>query len=128
MCLARTFVADVMSFLWHNLKQNLRQTCKTRNAISIDVHLRIQKTAFGIGEVGRPECHLGMVPWHCRCTMTKLHAIFPPRHTIMFLSIHIPQTTLACGGSYFVGREVESSVGVRAWWTLGLGLGLRAEG
>ena len=34
----------------------------------------------------------------------------------------IPQTTLACGGSYLVSIEVESSAGVRAWWTLGLGL------
>ena len=44
--------------------------------------------------------------------------------------IYIPQTTLACGGSYLLCKEVESSVGVRAWWTLGLrlGLGLRAEG
>ena len=42
----------------------------------------------------------------------------------------IPQTTLACGGSYLLGKEVESSGGVRAWWTLGLrlGLGVRAEG
>ena len=33
-------------------------------------------------------------------------------------------------GFLLLCKEVESSVGVRAWWTLGLrlGLGLRAEG
>ena len=38
--------------------------------------------------------------------------------------IFIPQTTLACGGSYLAGKEYGFTAGVRARCTLGLGLSI----